>query len=319
MSSFVLLSLSFLLPSSLSLPSCPPADSCAPSLLAADYLVGRPRGSSASRKKKKKKLKLQASKVLSMERDLVSATGRLDAAVAAREDAVRSRGDAEVARRAAEAVLDELAELIFEALPQPPLPPPPPSVSQPPGRGGKGKGEEEGGGEGRGASAAAPAEACGGGGRGGALEGLAGLEARLQDCGGADGAEVGDRGAQDEAGLGGGGGDPCLEGRGQLRRAVRAVMTLVEAGARATADRDRAANEVCISSFLDFVSPSHNSREGGKGRSSITGGSQSSWTPQAIKQAWLLALASRVFAFCRCREAGSAIVPQPLVEHGRLL
>lgn len=67
----------------------------------------------------------QASKALSIERDLASITGRLEAVVADKDRADRARRDLEDARRAVAAVLDDLADLASDALP-PPLPPAPP-------------------------------------------------------------------------------------------------------------------------------------------------------------------------------------------------
>eukprot|EP00752_Nemacystus_decipiens_P007392 g6611.t1 len=169
-------------------------------------------------------LRTRASKALSLERDLVSATARLEVAEAGASGS-----------RFAASALDELAELVFEAISSPPL-----SAPAAEGAGVSG-GRAGGGGSG------------GGGGKEATLALLAGLEARLARVSDGDGGGGGGGDGNREEGLEAraeGGRDGvegarwCFDGRGGLRRAVRAVRTLAEAAARAAVDRDRAASEV---------------------------------------------------------------------------
>lgn len=182
------------------------------------------------------KLRAQASKALSLERNLLSATGRLEATEAG------ARGS-----RFAASALDELAELVFEALPPLSSPPPLPVAAASAGEGagisGECDGSGGGGGNGGGGSG-------GGGGREAALAGLAALEARLARVsygGGGDGEEGHEAGAEGAGGGGEGKGARwCFDGKGELRRAVRVVRALAEAAARAAGDRDRATSEVRV-------------------------------------------------------------------------
>lgn len=215
-------------------------------------------------------MRAQASKTLSTEGDLHSVAGRLKAAEAG------ARGS-----RFAASTLDELAELVFEALPPlsspPPLPPPPPpllSVSEASSREGVGiSGGQDGGsgkdGGGSGGGRRREATLAGLVGLEATLAGLVGLEARLarvSSGGGGGGDAGGDGGEGQEAGAedGGSGGEGtgtgwCFDGRGQLRTVVRAVRALAEAAARIATDRDRAASEVGAGGILatprkEFVS-----------------------------------------------------------------
>lgn len=177
-----------------------------------------------------------------MKRDLLSATGRLEATEAA-------RADADGGRRENASALTELAELAFNALPPPPALPPAPAV--------KGRVSA--------AAAAAAPEGCGsrsGGARSAAVARLAGLEGGTRQRGAGPGAEGGaggdgerKAGREGEEEEGGGGGGRVKAGRRSdgVARAARAVRVLAEAGMAAAADRDHAMKEVCFVLFLRRV------------------------------------------------------------------
>lgn len=237
----------------------------------------------------------QASKTLSLERDVLSVTCRLDAAEAERDSATRARREVEDARRAVATVLDNLAELVFEALPPPPPPLPPIPIGNPTTTiglergggggsgsscrrgvgslagengdvnrtttaasegGGKSEKDARGGGGGVGESGGVYGSPCGGDSSGRdrsvAIAKLSQLEAgiragRMVDHARKDaaGGEMG-TGRQGGRGGDGGGRGVYLPEEAELRRVVRAVRTLAEAGARVAADRDGALNEVCV-------------------------------------------------------------------------
>lgn len=186
---------------------------------------------------------VQASKVLSLERDLLSATCRLDAAEAEKANSARALQDAGSLHRTLVGFVDELAELAAEVLSPPPLARASAASASPTlacasmTAASDGTGRIERGGDGD----ISARRGTGGDGAlgGGAIARLASLEAALRRRGG--GGRDGSGGAVE----GERGGGASAVGESELRRAVRAVRALAEARATATAECGWATDKVC--------------------------------------------------------------------------
>lgn len=222
----------------------------------------------------------QANKALSLKSDLLSATSRLQTAEADKVKAITTCREADDNRLVITAAVDELAELASEVIP--PLPPFETSFTQ--GRGqNETKGNKEHAGRvgafvviseavgipaatvtnGRSVQVQGDGHACGtqyGYGsashcrRDDAMKKLAEVDIKLRRRGASELTNTNGRtenGAERGPGWIGSGdreGGLCavVLGNSEIRRAVRAVRALADAGVRVAADRDRAIIEVCV-------------------------------------------------------------------------